>query len=142
MRTRGTSNSNDFSRQMDSLLGSIDRIESNITSISRYHEKALVGVSQDETNRITRQLDQIQDETNDLMNTVRVTLKKLSDETKRTGGSEAQSRKAQQSSVAMKLQNSAQRYAQVQKLAKEQYKKRMEREIRIGNELAQILIIV
>lgn len=136
MRTRGSSNSNDFSRQMDSLLGSIDRIESNITSISRYHEKALVGVSQDETNRITRQLDQIQDETNDLMNTVRVALKKLSDETKRTGGSEAQSRKAQQSSVAMKLQNSAQRYAQVQKFAKEQYKKRMEREIRIGNGLA------
>ena len=132
MRNRSSSNSSGFSRQMDSLLGSIDRIESNISSISRFHEKALVGVSQEETSRITRQLDQVQDETNELMNNVRVTLKKLSDETKRLGGSEAQSRKAQQSSVAMKLQNSAQRYAQVQKYAKEQYKKRMEREIRIG----------
>lgn len=132
MRVRSDSNSSEFSRQIDSLLVTIDRIESNISSVSRYHEKALIGVSQEETNRITKQLDQVQDETNDLMNNVRVTLKKLSDETKRLGGSEAQSRRAQQSSVAMKLQNSAQRYAQAQKYAKEQYKKRMEREIRIA----------
>ena len=131
-RMEASSSSNDFSSQMNSLLGTIDRIESNITTVSRYHEKALVGVSQDETSRITRQLDQVQDDTNRMMNSVRMTLKKLSEETKRVGGPEAQSRKAQQSSVAMKLQNAAQRYAQVQKYAKEQYKKRMEREIRIG----------
>ncbi|KAJ3355528.1 Plasma membrane t-SNARE, secretory vesicle fusion [Kappamyces sp. JEL0680] len=117
---------------MSSMLAVIDRIEGNITAISRFHERALVGVSQDETNRITRQLDDLQDETNGLMDRVRTTLKRLSDETKRLGGSEAQSRKAQQASAAMKLQNAAQRYAQVQKYAKEQYKKRMEREIRIA----------
>jgi t-SNARE complex subunit (syntaxin) len=117
---------------MSSLISTIDRIEANVTTISRLHERALVGVSQEETNRITRQLDEVQEETNGQMDHVRVSLKRLSDETKRLGGSEAQSRKAQQSSAAMKLQNAAQRYAQVQKYAKEQYKKRMEREIRIG----------
>ena len=117
---------------MNTLLDSIDRIDSNITNISRYHEKALVGVSQEESNRITRKLNQIEDETNESMNKVRVKLKILSDETKKIGGSEALSRKAQQSSVAMKLQNSVQRYAKVQKHAKEQYKKRIEREIKIG----------
>ena len=67
------------------------------------------------------------------MNSVRLGLKKLADETKKIGGQEAQSRKAQQSNAAIKLQNAAQRYAQVQKYAKEQYKKRMVREIRIGS---------
>jgi t-SNARE complex subunit (syntaxin) len=118
---------------MSSLSATIERIDLNISSIAKFHERALVGVSQDETNRITRQLDDLQDETNDMMDSVRNGLKKIADETKRMGkSSEAKSRKAQQSSAAVKLQNAAQRYAQVQKYAKEQYKKRIEREIKIG----------
>ena len=128
----GASSSDTFSNQISKLLSNIDTVELNIGSIARFHEKALVGVSQDETNRITSQVDQVQDETNRLLNSSRLELKKLSEETKILGGPEAQSRRAQQSNVAMKLQNAAQRYAQVQKYAKEQYKKRMEREIRIG----------
>lgn len=121
------------------MNATIDRVESNISSISRFHEKALVGVSQDETNRITRQLDDLQDETNDMMDSVRNGLKKVADETKRMGNSaEAKSRKAQQASAAVKLQNAAQRYGQVQKYAKEQYKKRMEREIKIGRSMRLI----
>ncbi|KAJ2999242.1 Plasma membrane t-SNARE, secretory vesicle fusion [Globomyces sp. JEL0801] len=114
------------------LLKSIDRIELNITDISRLHERALVGVSQDETNRLTAQIDRLSDETNEAMNDVRFNLKKLADDTNRTGGSEAQARKAQQSSVAMKLQSAVKRFGQIQKSAKDQYKRRMEREIRIA----------
>lgn len=89
-------------------------------------------VNQEETNRITKSLDLLQAETKDLMDSVRSSLKTLSSQTKQLGGSEAQSRKAQQSSLAIKLQNAAQRYAQVQKTAKSAYKRRMEREIRIA----------
>ncbi len=117
---------------MSQLSIKIEKIEENVQFISRLHDKALVGVSQEETNRITRQLDAVQDETNDLMDQIRVQLKKIATETKRLGGTEAQSRKAQQSSIAQRLQTTAQRYAQVQKNAKNQYKKRMERELRIG----------
>jgi t-SNARE complex subunit (syntaxin) len=122
----------EFTVQINQLFSGIDRIEGNLTTIQRLHERALVGVSQDEINRITRQVDSVQDETNDLMDRVRVELKTLAEETKQEKGPEQQSRKAQQASVATKLQQVAQRYAQIQKNAKEQYKKRMEREIRIG----------
>jgi t-SNARE complex subunit (syntaxin) len=125
-------NGNGFTDQINQLFNGIDRIEGNLSQIQRLHERALVGVSQDEINRITRQLDSVQDETNDMMDRIRVELKSLSQETKRVQGSEQQSRKAQQASVASKLQQVAQRYAQIQKGAKEQYKRRMEREIKIG----------
>lgn len=67
------------------------------------------------------------------MNNVRSTLQRLSQETKNKGGSEQSSRKAQESNVAMKLQNSVKKLGSIQKTAKEQYKKRIEREMRIGN---------
>ena len=118
---------------MGSLMDDIDRIESNIRTVSRLHEKALVAVSQDEINRINRKLDSMQDETTELMNSVRLVLRSVADETKRAGGREQESRKAQQSRVALRLQRAAQMYSQVQQSAKEQYKKRMEREIKIGN---------
>lgn len=96
------------------------------------HERALVGVSQDESNKITRKLDLIQDQTNDSMNSVRMDLKKLSNETKRLGGSEAQSRQVQQGNAAKRLQAAAKNFSNIQTNAKQQYQKRMEREIRIG----------
>ena len=113
-------------------MDDIDRIESNIRTVSKLHEKALAAVSQDEINKINRKLDSVQDETTELMNGVRNTLRNVAEETKRIGGREQDSRKAQQSRVAQRLQRAAQMYSQAQISAKEQYQKRMQREIRIG----------
>jgi syntaxin 1B/2/3 len=118
--------------EIQQINSDIDQINANIKDISRLHERALVGVSQDENNKITRKLDLIQDQTNDSMNSVRMDLKNLSNETKRLGGSEAQSRQAQQGNAAKKLQAAAKNFSDIQTSAKQQYQKRMEREIRIG----------
>ncbi|KAJ3252277.1 Plasma membrane t-SNARE, secretory vesicle fusion [Boothiomyces macroporosus] len=122
----------DFGSSINKLLRTIDNIDDNINEIGRLHERALVGVSQDETNRLTRKIDDLTDQTNDEMNNVRSTLQRLSQETKNKGGSEQSSRKAQESNVAMKLQNSVKKLGSIQKTAKEQYKKRIEREMRIA----------
>ncbi|KAJ3325483.1 Plasma membrane t-SNARE, secretory vesicle fusion [Boothiomyces sp. JEL0866] len=122
----------DFGSSINKLLRTIDNIDDSINEIGRLHERALVGVSQDETNRLTRKIDDLTDQTNDEMNNVRSTLQRLAQETKNKGGSEQSSRKAQESNVAMKLQNSVKKLGSIQKTAKEQYKKRIEREMRIA----------
>lgn len=81
---------------------------------------------------ITKKVDSLSDRTKDEMNDIRFALKQLADETNRKGGPEAQARKAQQSSVAQKFQDVVKKFGDVQKTAQHQYKKRIEREIRIG----------
>lgn len=121
-----------FRATIQALSQDINHVEENISTIAELHNKTLTAVGQQEIDRITGRLDEYQEETTAFMNSIRRDLKALSEDTVRTGGAEAQSRKAQQSAIATKLQNAAQRYSQVQKQAKELYQKRMEREIRIG----------
>ncbi|KAI8913404.1 t-SNARE [Gorgonomyces haynaldii] len=122
----------DFYSQMEQINQYIDRIDRNIDSIARRHERALVGVSQDEIKRATRELDDLQDETNGYMDRVRSMLAQLAQETKRMRGVEVQSRQSQQNSAARRLLDCGRKYGKVQEKYKDKYKQKMVRELRIA----------
>ncbi|KAL2916623.1 hypothetical protein HK105_203735 [Polyrhizophydium stewartii] len=123
----------DFYSEVEEIQASIDAINRNVSAIERLHNRALVGVSQDETNRINRDLDNVQNETSDLIADARRRLQRISNETKRLGGNDARTRQAQQSVLAQKLMDAAQTYQNIQVAYKQKYRQRMEREIRVAN---------
>ncbi|KAH6565797.1 hypothetical protein BASA60_009805 [Batrachochytrium salamandrivorans] len=123
----------DFYSEVDEIQASIDAINRTVVSIERLHSRALVGVSQDESSRINRELDAAQTEASDLIADARQRLQRISNETKNLrGGGDSRSRQAQQSVLAQKLMDAAQRYQNIQVTYKQKYRQRMEREIRIA----------
>ncbi|KAI8923115.1 t-SNARE [Entophlyctis helioformis] len=128
----GRGGGGDFYSEVDEINASIDAVNRNIATIERLHNRALVGVRQDEAARINRDLDAVQTETSDMISDARQRLQRLSNETKTMRGPEVNARKAQQSTLAKKLMDVAQTYQNVQVSYKQKYRQRMEREIRIA----------
>ncbi|XJO72660.1 hypothetical protein BDV3_003752 [Batrachochytrium dendrobatidis] len=123
----------DFYSEVDEIQASIDAINRSVASIEQLHKRALVGVSQDESSRINRELDSTQTETSNLIADARRRLQRISNETKSMkGGGDSRSRQNQQSVLAQKLMDAAQRYQNIQVTYKQKYRQRMEREIRIA----------
>ncbi|KAH6579371.1 hypothetical protein BASA61_010297 [Batrachochytrium salamandrivorans] len=132
-RGGGGGGGGDFYSEVDEIQASIDAINRTVVSIERLHSRALVGVSQDESSRINRELDAAQTEASDLIADARQRLQRISNETKNLrGGGDSRSRQAQQSVLAQKLMDAAQRYQNIQVTYKQKYRQRMEREIRIA----------
>ncbi|KAI8899828.1 t-SNARE [Globomyces pollinis-pini] len=122
----------EFGTTITNLLNTIHQIDDNITIISKLHEKVLVEISSTEAARYSDEVNQMSEETKDLMNQVRSSLNYIVQETCRNGGDQFESRKAQQNNVIMKLQDCANRFGKMQQNAKSQYKRRVERELKIA----------
>ncbi|KAJ2999224.1 Plasma membrane t-SNARE, secretory vesicle fusion [Globomyces sp. JEL0801] len=116
----------EFGTTITNLLNTIHQIDDNITIISKLHEKVLVEISSTEAARYSDEVNQMSEETKDLMNQVRSSLNYIVQETCRNGGDQFESRKAQQNNVIMKLQDCANRFGKMQQNAKSQYKRRVE----------------
>ncbi|KAJ3019347.1 Plasma membrane t-SNARE, secretory vesicle fusion [Thoreauomyces humboldtii] len=121
-----------FFAQVEEAKSGIDLVRGNVNQIESLHHKALLGTSPDEQAHYTRQVDQLQDETSDLIQHLRATVKRLAAETKRAPKSDAGIRKQQQQGLAKRLVEVAQLYQKQQTQSKQKYRQRMEREIKIA----------
>ncbi|KAJ3015218.1 Plasma membrane t-SNARE, secretory vesicle fusion [Thoreauomyces humboldtii] len=121
-----------FFAQVEEAKDGIDRVRQNVKAIEQLHQRALVGTSQDEQAHYTRQVDELQDETSDLIQSLRNTVKRLAAETKTASPSDAGIRQQQQAGLAKRLMEVAQAYQTAQTASKQKYRARMEREIRIA----------
>jgi syntaxin 1B/2/3 len=77
-------------------------------------------------------VDQAQDETNLFLEDARNRLQALALQTKSNPGKDARVRKAKQSALAKNVMKSAEQYQKIQSKYRKEYRKRMEREIRIA----------
>lgn len=81
---------------------------------------------------ITAQVDKAQDDTNRIISDTRDRLQKMATATKMTQGSESRVRKAKQSSLAKSFMKVAESYQKVQTNYRKEYRKRVERELKIA----------
>ncbi len=81
---------------------------------------------------VTAQVDRAQDDTNRLISETRDRLQKMATVTKAAKGSESRVRKAKQSAIAKSFMKVAESYQTVQTKYKKEYRKRVERELKIA----------
>ncbi|KAI8921197.1 t-SNARE [Powellomyces hirtus] len=141
----GGSSLDNFLDEVQSTKRGIDRVSENVQRIERLHQKALLGTSPDEQAHYTQQVDALQDETGDLIQTLRATVKGMAGATKTAPPTDAPIRQKQQAALAESLMSVARQYQEAQLKSKQKYRQRMEREIRIArpdassDEIAQAL---
>ncbi|KAJ3334365.1 Plasma membrane t-SNARE, secretory vesicle fusion [Blyttiomyces sp. JEL0837] len=122
-----------FFDEIESAKSSITKASQNLDRIRNLQSRILSSTQSDETQRLTSQLDQLNDDTSRILQSVRMKLKKLSGATaKMPPGAESHARKGQQGNVAKKLLAVAEEYQKLQGSFKQKFKARMEREIRIA----------
>lgn len=78
------------------------------------------------------QVDQAQDEANRIISDTRNRLQVMAAQTKANPGRDTRVRKAKQSALAKNLMKTAEMYQKIQSKYRKEYRKRMEREIRIA----------
>ena len=81
---------------------------------------------------VTNQVDRAQDDTNRLISDTRDRLQKLASATKSSSGSEARVRKAKQSEIAKSFMKVVESYQSMQSNSRKEYRKRVERELKIA----------
>ncbi|RKO83986.1 t-SNARE, partial [Blyttiomyces helicus] len=122
----------DFFSTIQESQQSLARIENNLGAIEQLQRRAVTASASAETERIQRQLTDLEDQTTSLMQTVRRELKAAAAETARTRGADAGIRRAQEQGVAKKLMAAAQRFQGLQSRHSDQQRARMAREMRIA----------
>ncbi|KAI8808628.1 t-SNARE [Cladochytrium replicatum] len=131
----GSDSGGDFYDKMDGVNRDIERIQQNLRELERLHNQLVNAVSSHEVNRYQGQIDEIQEESNRLLDRSKTTLKRLVASTKeiaQTDKNEARLRQNKQSNAAKKLLDVADEYQKLQQWSKQKYRQRMEREIRIA----------
>ncbi|KAI8817545.1 t-SNARE [Fimicolochytrium jonesii] len=128
----GGSTIDSFFEDVESVKSGIEQVKQNVRSIDQLHQRALLGTSPDEQARYTRQVDDLQAQTSDLINDLRTHVKQLAAATKTASAADRPVRDQQQKALASKLMDVAQQYQEVQLRSKQKYRQRMEREIRIA----------
>ncbi|KAI8919358.1 t-SNARE [Powellomyces hirtus] len=121
-----------FFEEVEQTMAGIKQVRQNINIIEQLHQRALLATSPDEQAQLTRDVDRKQDETSDLIQNLRASVKKLNAETKNASKADAAIRQQQQAGLARNLMEVAQQYQEVQMKSKQKYRQRMEREIRIA----------
>nr|KAJ3420562.1 hypothetical protein HK105_005520 [Polyrhizophydium stewartii] len=109
--------------------------EGNVGFIRRTHERSLTAFSAEEQRRLQAELDNVQNETRDLLADARRRLQRIAAETKqmRERGQAAGDRQAAVAQLASKVVEVADAYRTVQETSRKEYRQRMEREIRVAN---------
>ncbi len=79
-----------------------------------------------------QQVDKAQDDTNRMIQDTRGRLQRIASETKGNSGKDARVRKAKQSALAKSLMDVAESYQKIQSKYRKEYKKSIERELRIA----------
>ncbi|KAJ3188312.1 Plasma membrane t-SNARE, secretory vesicle fusion [Gaertneriomyces sp. JEL0708] len=129
---RGGSDMDRFFGEVEQIQQGIARIQADVRTIDELHRRALQATSPDEQARITRQLDEQQDATNDLIQSLRSSLKIMAKSTKTAPTADRNIRQQQQSGLAQRLMDVAREYQDVQQRSKQRYRQNMERQIRIA----------
>ncbi|TPX57188.1 hypothetical protein SpCBS45565_g08262 [Spizellomyces sp. 'palustris'] len=131
-RSNSGSELDSFFADVEQVQKGIERVRQNVRTIEQLHQRALLATSPDEQARYTRQVDDVQDETSDLIQSLRATVKKMAAGTKNASQADAGIRQQQQAGLAKRLMEVAQEYQDIQMKSKQKYRQRMEREIRIA----------
>ncbi|KAJ3144522.1 Plasma membrane t-SNARE, secretory vesicle fusion [Geranomyces variabilis] len=129
---RGGSSLDRFLDEVARNREGIERVNQNVAQIEKLHQKALLGTSTDEQQYYTQQVDALQDETSDLIQSLRASVKALAAGTKTAPKSDVPIRQKQSSTLAEQLVRAAQTYQSTQLKSKQKYRQRMEREIRVA----------
>ncbi|KAF9279359.1 Plasma membrane t-SNARE, secretory vesicle fusion [Mortierella alpina] len=130
------SSSNDmnaFFSEVTSIQNDIAIVERNITQIEELHNISLNSVSsEDQAVHITRQLDQITQDTTQLSNRIKKRIKDIELANLRLRNSpDIQIRNTQAGTLKEKFMNTLRRFQSSESEARKRYKERMERQIKI-----------
>ncbi|KAJ3214540.1 Plasma membrane t-SNARE, secretory vesicle fusion [Dinochytrium kinnereticum] len=122
-----------FFEEVESVQRGVDRCDKNIHRIRQLQARALNASSSGESQRFNAELDEVNEATSTLLQTLRARVKAMSNATKQLPKSaEAHSRRGQQATLANKLMDVARSYQQCQADFKAKSKQRIEREIKIA----------
>ncbi|KAJ3016282.1 Plasma membrane t-SNARE, secretory vesicle fusion [Thoreauomyces humboldtii] len=130
--TKTLGSMDEFFLEVDKTKQEIDRVKDNVETIGLLHQRALVGTSPSEQAHYTRQVDELQEETSDLIHTLRTTVKRFNTDLTLAPRAERGTREQQTAGLAKRLMEVARVYQDQQATSKQAYRTRMEREIRIA----------
>ncbi|KAF9982319.1 Plasma membrane t-SNARE, secretory vesicle fusion [Mortierella antarctica] len=128
-----SSDMNAFFSEVTSIQNDIAIVERNISQIEELHNISLNSVSSEEqTVHITRQLDQITQDTTQLSNRIKKRIKDIELANLRQRNSpDIQIRNTQAGTLKEKFMNTLRRFQSSESEARKKYKERMERQIKI-----------
>ncbi|KAJ3232118.1 Plasma membrane t-SNARE, secretory vesicle fusion [Chytriomyces hyalinus] len=130
----GGGGSGAFYDQIERIQTELDRIaKRELPDLIQLQQRIISNTQPGEVQRLTNQMNQIQDGISAQLQLQRKTVRTLSTEAANMpAGAESHSRKGQVGTVAKKIMNVADEFQSAQRSFKNKYKQRMEREIRIA----------
>ncbi|KAJ3228269.1 Plasma membrane t-SNARE, secretory vesicle fusion [Chytriomyces hyalinus] len=130
----GGGGSGAFYDQIERIQTELDRIaKRELPDLIQLQQRIISNTQPGEVQRLTNQMNQIQDGISAQLQLQRKTVRTLSAEAANMpAGAESHSRKGQVGTVAKKIMNVADEFQSAQRSFKNKYKQRMEREIRIA----------
>ncbi|KAI9345266.1 t-SNARE [Obelidium mucronatum] len=130
----GANKSGRFFDDVDAVRTDLDRIQQKmLPDLISMQQRIISSTQPSETQRLTSQINSVQDNISATLQSARKTVKKLSaDNANLAAGAESHSRKGQLGTLAKKLMAVADEFQSAQRSFRNKYKQRMEREIRIA----------